>query len=113
MVIARAVYKTPPRPKSEKGARAFSDFILHRGNNTRVVMVKITLVRSCKMSGKLKVFASAAKESPMMMELTKDAKKHLHVIAVEMIHADLGPTDFDHASLNVDTLCSAHVLPIE
>ena len=47
-----------------------------------------------------------------MMELIRDAKNVKNATAVLMIQADLGPTLFDHASLKVETLCSAQVRPI-
>ncbi len=93
-----AVYNVPPNPRSENGASALSDFKEHKGNSAMVVIANITFDREVNTAGKPKVLASDVKESPIMIEYAKEARKHLAVIPAEMTQAVFGLTDLAQAS---------------
>ena len=66
--MTTAVYNVPPNPSKEKGARELSDFNEQRGKRTTEVSRRMMLVRWASRAGNPNVFASDAKESPIIIE---------------------------------------------
>mmetsp|Transcript_3845 Transcript_3845/g.5288 ORF Transcript_3845/g.5288 Transcript_3845/m.5288 type:complete len:99 (-) Transcript_3845:497-793(-) len=98
MAMKIAVYRVPPNPIKLKGAKELRLLSEQRGKSTNVDKRRITLDRWLIIPGRLNVWNKDVKESPIIIEYAREAKKHIAVMQAEMTPAVLGLMVFAHAS---------------
>lgn len=92
------MYSTPPSPSRLNGVSAVRLPIEQRGKRTTEVIMRMTFVLVASKGGRFAAFARAVKESPMMIEYASTESRHMTVIALLSIGADLGSTDLAQVS---------------
>jgi hypothetical protein len=107
-----AVYRVPRSPRMLVVFRLFRLSKEHSGYKIVDVRRRMMLVRCLSNAGAPALVASAEKESPMIMEYARLAKKHLNVVAATGTQADEGLMDLVQASLIVLASCTSHTRPI-